>query len=160
MEYTFFYMSIIITWIVFLVIIKLRPPRLSHLIIGIASVGYSAIYDMVLGGHYKLYHYISTDVSLLYTAIASLLVYPPLYILYVLLLPTRKLWKLVYTIGWTIALLIYEFITLYFKTVVLTGWRVFPWSVVTYIATFGLMLIFNHLLKNTRDCYSQSPDCQ
>jgi hypothetical protein len=38
--------------------------------------------------------------------------------------------------GWILLLQIMELISIYTKTLVLTGWRIVPWSMLTYFLTF------------------------
>jgi hypothetical protein len=45
-------------------------------------------------------------------------------------------------------MLAFEVASFYTGTVVLTGWRVIPWSIVTYAVTFGwINLLFRYMKK-------------
>jgi hypothetical protein len=150
MAYTIFYISIIIVWIVFLTSIPFRPLRLSNFIIGITSVAYSLVYEITFGDRLKLYYYINPENSILYMLIAGIFIYPLLNIIYTLFLPFKMKSILIYTFIWIVIMLIFEYINLISKTIVFTGWKPIPWSIVTYIVTYTWVLFFyKYLSKRT-----------
>ena len=151
MEYTFFYGSLIGLWMLFLVCCIIRKPRLSDLLIGLITIGYSVSFDTLLGEYQGLYHYINTEHSLLYSTISGIALYPLLNILYTMFLPKKKSTVLVYTVLWIAAMLLFELASLYAKTIVLTGWNIWPWSFVTYIATYAWIYpLHQHLEKRIK----------
>ncbi|HQL36058.1 MAG TPA: hypothetical protein PLG67_05620, partial [Bacillota bacterium] len=63
-------------------------------------------------------------------------------------LPERIKPAVVYTFIWIILLLAFEILSLYARTIVFTGWRIVPWSIVTYIFTFvWVNLLFRYQKK-------------
>ncbi len=147
MEYIAFYISMAAILATFAICLRLKKFRLSNAVIGIATIGYSLVYEVTLGGYFGLYHYISPKVSLLYIVIGALFIYPFLNMLYTLFLPTNKKWLLVYTLSWIAAMLLFEYITLLTRTVVFTGWRPIPWSIVTYVVTYAWIYFFYRVLE-------------
>jgi len=138
MAIIFFYGSILVIWIVLLIVVGKRTFKVRHLFVWISYSLYSLVYEFFFGSVLKLYHYITPDKSILYTLVGSLFLYPVIMVIYVLFLPSKKvLW---YTAGWIVFVQILELISLWTKTVVLTGWKVIPWSPLTYIITFALLL--------------------
>ncbi|WP_027340042.1 hypothetical protein [Halonatronum saccharophilum] len=147
MEYTFFYGSIIALWIIFGICIYLRGLRLAHIIIGITTVAYSLVYEVILGEYFGLYYYITPEKSNLYIVLAGILVYPLLNIIYTIFLPEKIKPVLLYTGVWIIAMLLFEWASLITKTVVLLRWMIFPWSLLTYIVTYLWVYLFYRHLK-------------
>ncbi|KPU44810.1 hypothetical protein OXPF_18960 [Oxobacter pfennigii] len=148
MSIIFFYISILIIWILFFAITRNKHLDKNILIIGIASAVYSLIFEMTIGGHYGLYHYINPENSMIYLILASILIYPLLNMFYIIYLPGDKNALLKYTIVWIIAMLIFELASLYTKTIVLTGWQVMPWSILTYVFTyFWINILYKYLIK-------------
>ena len=136
MKYLFFYGSILLVLLALLAVNRVKKLSMNDYLIGIASTAFSLAFDVALGGHFKLYYYISPDTSLLYIIIAALLLYPPLSIMYVRFLPKNKNQILVYTGIWIAAMLIFELISVLSRTIVFTGWKPFPWSPITYVITY------------------------
>ncbi|MFZ5353789.1 MAG: hypothetical protein ACOZCL_13855 [Bacillota bacterium] len=152
MKFFFFYIPIIVIWAGVYFISRKKTIELSHIVIGITTIGYSAIYDLLLGVHMKLYYYISPDISPVYIAIAAAFIYPPLNMIYTMFLPEKKSSILIYTLTWTAFMLAFELVTVYFGTIVFRGWRVLPWSVVTYIVTYILILLLFFYLDRKTGC--------
>jgi hypothetical protein len=74
--------------------------------------------------------------------------YPVIDVIYTFFLPERAYPTIIYTAAWTACMLVFEFASFYTRTVVLTGWKVFPWSIITYIITFAwINLLFRSLKK-------------
>jgi len=63
-------------------------------------------------------------------------------------LPKKHKNALVYTAGWIVALLLFEYASLLTKTIVFTGWKPFPWSIVTYIVAYAWIYFFYRFLAN------------
>ena len=119
---------------------------LRHWLIGISSIAYSLIYESFFGEYLNLYHYIDTEHSVLYIIISGILIYPPMNILYTVFLPTVRYRILVYTGGWVVGVLFFEYLSIMTKTVVFTGWQPIPWSIITYIVTCIWIFYFNRVL--------------
>ncbi|HYE82592.1 MAG TPA: hypothetical protein VEG39_10575 [Clostridia bacterium] len=148
MATTFFYTSIAATWIVLFICTAKRPLTFKHIMITIAAIGYSLLYEISLGEYAGLYYYINPEDSLAYLILASVLLYPVINVIYIIFLPEKAYPAAIYTAVWVAFMLLFELASIYTRTVVLTGWRVFPWSIVTYIATFvWINLFFNSLKK-------------
>jgi hypothetical protein len=148
MAVSFFYGSIAAIWIVFLICTVRRPLSLKHLIIAIAGIGYSLLYETFLGEYSELYYYINKEHSLLYIIISAILIYPVIEVIYTLFLPEKVFSAVLYTAVWIVLMLAFELLSFYTGTVVLTGWRVIPWSIITYIVTFiWVNLLFIYLKK-------------
>ena len=151
MNYSFFYISAAVLWILFLLLVRSRDLRLSHIIIGITTAAISLAYDTILGEVLGLYHYINTTVSPVYLVLGGIFIYPVLNMVFVIFLPQRKRIAFAYTSGWIIAMLLFEYASLITKTVVFTGWEPFPWSFVTYVVTYAWIIPFYrymHLKRN------------
>jgi len=79
---------------------------------------------------------------------SAILLYPSLNIMYTMFLPKDKKAVLGYTIAWMAAMMIFEYFSVMFGTVVFTGWTPFPWSVVTYVVTYlWVYLTYRYLSK-------------
>lgn len=145
MEKLFFYGSILALWITLFFSFRVRPFKVYYLFLWITYSLYSLTYEIVFGVVLQLYYYIEPGESIVYILLASLLLYPAMAVLYVHFLPrTKLLW---YTIGWIVAIQVLEMISLYTKTIILTGWRVIPWSVLTYIITYYLIYLYQRYLN-------------
>lgn len=133
----FYYGSILVLWIVFLIAVGKRPFKVRHVFIWITYSLYSLVYEVIFGDILNLYYYITPEDSIIYILLGSLFLYPVKMILYLLFLPSKKvLW---YTAGWIVFVQILELISMYTKTVVMTGWKVIPWSQITYLITYLLL---------------------
>ncbi|HAA43571.1 MAG TPA: hypothetical protein DCE02_06180 [Ruminiclostridium sp.] len=64
------------------------------------------------------------------------LLYPALNVIYVLFLPKEIKKAFVYTVFWMATMIIFEYVSLLTKTIVFTGWKPMPWSLITYIGTY------------------------
>lgn len=151
MPYAFFYISAAVLWILVFICRRIRPLKPSHAIIAVTTAVISLIYDSILGEHMQLYHYISVEISVYYMVLGAIFIYPPANILYSLFLPKDNHSKAVYSIIWIAVMMVFEFASILAGTVVFTGWQPFPWSPVTYIATylwvnllFGIMERLNY----------------
>lgn len=147
MEYSFFYGFIAILWLIFSICIYFKPVKLANIIIGITTIAYSILYEMLLGEYFSLYYYIQPEKSILYIILAGVLIYPILNIIYTLFLPKKIKPVLIYTGLWIIVILIFEYATLFTKTIVFTGWIIFPWSIITYIITYLWIYLFYRYLN-------------
>lgn len=151
MAYLFFYGSIAVLWVIFIIINFRKPIKLPHVIIGIAAMAYSLFYEIILGEYYNLYYYIKKEASPLYIALAGILVYPILNMIYTHFLPKNKIPVLLYTGAWIIGMLVFEYLSLLTKTVVFVRWRMFPWSLLTYIVTYLWVYYFYSYLNKKID---------
>jgi purine-cytosine permease-like protein len=147
MEYNFFYISIAIVIILFLVSVRIKGLALPSVIIGITTVGYSLINDILFGDYLKLFYYINTKELPLYAILAAIFLYPLLNIIYTLFLPKHIKAVLIYTFFWIISLIIFEYCSLLTKTIVFTGWKPVPWSGVTYIVAYLWIYFFYRYLS-------------
>ena len=148
MAVPFFYASIAAIWIVFLICAVKKPVTLKHLIVAITAMGYSLLYETWLGEYTGLYYYINKEHSLLYIILSAVLLYPVIEVIYTMFLPEKSYPAAVYTVVWVVLMLAFELASFYAGTIVLTGWRVIPWSLITYIVTFiWINLLFRGLKK-------------
>lgn len=145
MSYWFFFISLIIIWIIFITVIYFRRPKTGHLAVAILTIIYSLAFDIIFGEQLKLYHYISKQESSLYLLLSGIFLYPLLHIIYLVFLPAKKQIP-VYTMLWIAAMLFFEYLSIKTGTIVLTGWRVFPWSIITYVITYLLIITLNSYL--------------
>ncbi|WP_237266829.1 hypothetical protein [Thermoclostridium stercorarium] len=144
MNVLFFYASIVALLVIFFITVMKKKFTVRHMVLMLGYGLYNLIFELIFGEILGLYYYIEKGHSLVYTIIASLFLYPVIAILYVFYLPERK--KVVYTAGFTVAALIMEIFSLYSQTIVLTGWRILPWSVISYMVSFYLINLFNSFL--------------
>ena len=131
MAYIYFYGYVILIWAVLLLSIRFRPMHINHFIIGFVTIAYSLTYEILFGNWLGLYYYLDKTNSSLYIALAGILVYPLLNILYVLFLPKSRKYFLPYTVVWITAMLLFEYITVRQNIIVFTGWKPIPWSIAT-----------------------------
>lgn len=147
MALKFFYISAAVTWLIFLICAVKKKLTLKHTLIAITAMGYSLLYETILGEYIGLYFYISKENSLLYIVLSAVLIYPEIEVIYTLFLPESVYAAVPYTIAWTILMLAFELASLYTGTIVLTGWKVIPWSIATYLFTFLWINLLFRLLK-------------
>lgn len=148
MQYIFFYASIAAVWVLLLAGSRFRPLRPRHILVGAASACYSFLFDCFFGEYLKLYYYISPGRSFGYILLSALLLYPEIDMLYLLFLPGKIKAVPVYTALWIAALVLFELGSLSAHTVVFTGWRLFPWSILTYIFSFLWLNCLYRYLEN------------
>lgn len=149
MSYVFFYGTIVVLWVCFLVICYYKRPRFHHAIIGLATVAYALTYETLFGGWAKLYYYLDSSNSLLYIVVSAILIYPALNVIYILFLPNRSVW--LYSLCWILGMLLFEYITVEVKIINFTGWNPIPWSPLTYIVTYSwVYLFYRYLLKRMK----------
>lgn len=146
MQTLFFYGSMVIVWVGFAIIVCFKPLNLANIIIGIASIAYSMVFDVTFGGYYGLYYYISERSSLLYITLAAIFIYSFLNMAYTMFLPKKKLSIIIYTLIWIAGMLAFELASFWTKTIAITGWRIVPWSFVTYIITYTWTYTFYRYL--------------
>ncbi len=145
MAKTFFYCSILIFWIALFIVARIRPFKLHHLFLWLIYSLYSLCFEAFFGEVLKLYYYIAPGASILFILLGSLLLYPLTAVLYVLLFPKKMvLW---YTVGWIVLLQGLEIVSIYTRTIVLTGWRIIPWSPLTYLISFLFICLMVRALK-------------
>jgi hypothetical protein len=148
MSYAFFYVSVIIVIIIFVICVRKSNPSIAAILIGITSIAYSLIFDITFGQLLGLYHYIDPQASILYILLSGIFVYPLLNVIYILFLPVQTTSILVYTIFWIAVMLIFEYLSIISKTVVFTGWKPLPWSLLTYAVTYSWINALYRYLKN------------
>lgn len=158
MSYTFYYTLLAIIIIVFIVCIYFKPITFENVVIGIASIAYSMVYEILFGDRFKLYYYINPEVSTLLILISAIFIYPLLNVIFTLFIPQKIKSILLYSSLWTVVMLIFEFLSVKAGTVVFIGWRMFPWSVLTYIVTFGWIILFYRYLEKRIIKDKQSKD--
>lgn len=150
MQYTFFYISIPIVISTFIICVQKKKLGLQNIFVGIVTIAYSMIYEVLFGEYLGLYYYISPKLSVFFIILSATLIYPFLNMIYTLFLPKRFMSILLYTIFWILFMFAFELISLHFKTIVLTGWSIFPWSLVTYIFTYSLInFVLNYVKRKT-----------
>lgn len=148
MNRLFFYGSITVLLAVFFTCVRRKRLGIRHMIIMMGYSLYNLIFELVFGEIFDLYYYMEKACSLVYIIVASVFLYPLIAVLYVLYLPTGT-GIFSYTLYFITGVLLLELIALYTRAIVFTGWKVIPWSVVTYIISFGLIYAFNRLLIRT-----------
>jgi hypothetical protein len=79
--------------------------------------------------------------------LAAVFIYAPLNMLYILFLPPGRQTKIIYTVLWIGSMFLFEYAGLISGTVVFTGWRAMPWSLVTYILTYAWVYFFYRYLQ-------------
>ena len=147
MAYTFFFIYLILICSALFICNSFRRIKLGHIIIGITSAAYSIAVDIIIGDNLGYYFYLDHGRSTFYIVVAGILIYPVLNIIYVLFLPERGRRFLVYTALWTIAMILFEYLTLKQRIVVFTGWKPIPWSLALYALTYLWINIFYRYLK-------------
>jgi hypothetical protein len=151
MNYALVYISIAAVWLVLFFLSGRKNIETPHIITAIISAVYSLSFDSILGEHFGLYHYINSQVSIPYMVISGVFIYPLLNLFYLLFMPSGGYKRILpYVSAWIIAMLIYEALSIATGTVVFTGWRPIPWSIITYVSTYAWMtLLFLHLKKKS-----------
>jgi hypothetical protein len=134
--------------VIFCFALSIRKLRLSNIIIGITTIGYSLTNDILFGDYFKLFYYISPQESTIYMILAAVFIYPLLNILYTMFLPKNRNYGFVYTLGWILGMLIFEYFTVAVNTIVFTGWKPIPWSIVLYIVAYLWIYNFYKYLVN------------
>lgn len=160
MAYYTIYISLVLVWIIFIVSFHWKPLRLPGFLIGLATIVFSLAYDLLFGEILKLYHYITPEQSVQYLLLCGIFLYPLLNILYVNFLPCGTSKILIYTGLWMISMMVFEGLTLWTKSLVFTGWRFFPWSILTYLFNYAWVLWFyGYLVKKIKgeDEYATPP---
>jgi hypothetical protein len=149
MSYALVFISIAVIWLFLFFIAGRKNIGVPHMITAILSAVFSLSFDSILGEHFGLYHYINSNVSIPYMVISGILIYPPLNLFYLLFLPEGGYGRILpYVTVWIVVMLIYEAVSIATGTVVFTGWRPIPWSIVTYITAYAWMtLLFLYLEK-------------
>lgn len=153
MAYTFFYTSILIIIIIFIICSKIKRPGFDNILIGITTVGYTMVFEIIFGDRFKLYYYITPQVSTLYMVLSAIFIYPVVNIIYTLFIPKETKKVMVYTGLWIAAMLVFEYASVKTGTVVFTGWQPVPWSFVTYVFTYlWICSFYNFLNKLMYSC--------
>jgi hypothetical protein len=149
MKYLLFYASVAVVWLALPYIVRRKRIEAAHIITVILSSVYSLSFDSILGEHLKMYHYISSGISIPYMVIAGVFLYPLLNLFYLIFIPEGGYKKILpYIAVWIFLMLVYEAASVAAGTVVFTGWKLLPWSVVIYIFTYSWMtLLYFYLQK-------------
>lgn len=148
MAVAFIYGSIAGVWIVFFICRSVKPVTFKSIMVFITGIGYSLLFETTLGEYLDLYYYVNPSDSLFYIILTAVFLYPVIEVTYTLFLPEKAYPALIYTAAWLVLMLIFELASIYTKSIILTGWRVMPWSIITYLVTFGwINLLFRYLKK-------------
>ncbi|MDQ2085571.1 hypothetical protein RBH29_03875 [Herbivorax sp. ANBcel31] len=150
MEYIFFYLSIAGVLLILGICSFYKPLDFRSFVIAVTTIAYSLIYEIILGEYYGLYYYINQNNSIIYMVLAGILLYPSLNVIYVLFLPKQIKNTILYTFFWIIAMIIFEYGSLLFKTIVFTGWELIPWSIVTYLGTYLWIYLLYRYISNRK----------
>lgn len=142
----FFFGTVIVLLVLLILIIGKKGFRFCNLFLWFFYSLYSLTYEILFSEIFHLYYYISYSQSIIYILIASFFLYPPIVLIYVMYMP-RKEWRVLYTCGWIALILVLELTSIYTKTIVLTGWRIVPWSIITYVLTYILIYLADKYLK-------------
>ena len=142
MEYTFFWASAAVSVLLLAAAAILKGTNLPVWIIGITSIAYSMVYEIIFGDRLGLYYYITPEESTLYILLGALFIYTPLNIVYVIFLPESRKKILIYTAIWIGAMLVFEYASVLIRSVIFTGWKPIPWSIVTYTVTYTWIILF------------------
>ena len=147
MEHTFFWISAAVSVLLLAITALLKGTNLPIWITGIATIAYSMVYDITFGDRLGLYYYITPEESTLYILLGALFIYTPLNIVYVVFLPESLRKILIYTAIWIAAMILFEYANLLTRSIVFTGWRPIPWSIVTYAVTYTWIILFYKYLQ-------------
>lgn len=148
MAYTYFYTYMVLIWALLLISIRFKPVNFNHFVVGIATVAYSLTYEIILGNWLGFYYYLNKENSALYIVLSGIFIYPILNILYVFFFPKNSKYLLHYTGVWIIAMLLFEYVTVIQRIVIMTGWKPIPWSIATYAFTYlWIILLYRYLEK-------------
>lgn len=146
MEYTFFYISsafMLLLLVITACIIRVSP---AAVITGMVSIGYSTVFDITFGERFGLYYYINPSKSTLYLVLSAVFVYAAANIVYLAFLPDKPGKLIFYTAAWIAGMLLFEYASLLTGTIVFTGWRMLPWSLIAYTATYLWLVLFYRYL--------------
>lgn len=146
MKYVFFYSSAAVILTGLIIIACFKRVRLAEMLIAIASIAWSLTFDIVFGELIGLYQYTVSGKPLLYLLLGAVFVYTPLNIIYTVFAPAGIKRLLAYTAAWIAVMLLFEYASLLAGVLVFTGWRMIPWSVVTYIVTYLWINILHRYL--------------
>ena len=146
MNYTFFYIMILLPIPALIAVSRFKQVRLPAVTAGLVSIGYSLIFDITFGGLLGLYYYINLDETTVFMILAAVFIYAPLDILFLVFIPSGIGKAAAYTAAWTAGMLLLECACLSTGTLVFTGWRIFPWSFITYAATYIWIIKFYRYL--------------
>lgn len=147
MERYFFCISLVVIIIIFLFVIRKNHLKLKDFNIWLLSIAYSLVYESFFGSYLHLYHYINIHDSLLYIIVSGVIIYPLLNIIYIRFLPAHN--RILYTVVWIIGMQVFELVTIAFKTLVLTGWHIVPYSIITYVVTYLILLKYNEFFERS-----------
>ncbi len=136
MEYTFFYGSIAVVVLIFILLSYYKTLKTPNILIGLVTIGFSLIIDILFGDRLKLFYYINPQQSTFYMVLAPIFIYAPLNVIYTLFLPAKPKAVILYTGFWIVGMAVFEYASLLTKAIVFTGWIMFPWSYILYIAAY------------------------
>jgi hypothetical protein len=146
MEYTFFNISAAFMPLLLLVASCIRKIKPAAVITGAMSVGYSMLFDISFGDRLGLYYYISPSKSTLYMVLSAVLIYLAANIVFLAFLPENPGRLVFYTSMWVAGMLLLEYACLVTRTIVFTGWDMFPWSIAAYVVTYVWLILFYRYL--------------
>lgn len=151
MEYTFFWVSAAAASLALIATAIFKGMNPAVRIIGFISVAYSIVFEIIFGERLGLYYYIAPEDSTLYMLLGAVFIYTPLNIIYAVFLPENFKKILIYTAIWTAIMLLFEYASLLTRTIVLTGWKPIPWSIMTYAVMYlWIILYYRYLVRSPR----------
>jgi hypothetical protein len=135
------YGAIVVSWVILLSLYKMKKiklPLITVAVLYLFAVAFGLTYEFTLGEVLSLYHYYDPESSAYWILLMGVFAYPIYHVLYAnwLEAPIRFTRWLLYTSLWVLLMLASEYWSIANKVVVLTGWRIWPWSIVTYGTIF------------------------
>lgn len=146
MAHTAFNIIAALTLLILIITACFKRITSAAVVTALVYVGYSLVFEIILGDRAGLYYYINPSESTLYMILSVILIYIPLNLVYFAFLPEKSGSIVIYTIFWIAGMLLFEYVSLAADIVIFTGWRMFPWSVLTYVATYLMLnLLYRYL---------------
>lgn len=137
------YLCMAATFLGLFLLYRFRLIRLSArftFIVYLLAVAFGLTFEIGLGIQLELFHYYNVKDSPYWILIMALFFYPIYHIVYIALLApslTVRRW-LLHTVLWIGFMLVFEYVTICLDVVVLTGWAIWPWSLLTYVSVYVL----------------------
>lgn len=148
------YGTILFSWLVVALLYRFHLIRLEPILIVfiyLFGIAYGLTYEFTLGQWFGLYHYYKDpDASAYWILLMGVFSYPVYHVLYVNWAVYQRTFVnwLLYTMLCTAVLLFSEYWSVNMGVVVFTGWRIWPWSIVTYTTAFvGDTLIYSWMRR-------------
>lgn len=149
---------ILLILLVALAVLSVRFQKLYFIDIQIffmtATLGFAA--DMLLCKQFKQYFFVSQEYKGWYSFWACIAMNPAIGLIYINLLPKKKILLPFYIGIWTLALTLLEvYIAVPFGIIHYPRWRIFPWSPIVYISTFIWEYIYFKWLKKKLNYFAR-----